>query len=147
MIGKGAMGNVLLNERPASFFERTATPDIATRDVGGERYDLAGRFIIRLVAHAAGLCEADLLSGRRGAEAVSRARQTAMYLMHTAMSAPYGEVGRVFGRDRTTVAHACRAIEDSRDDLRTDTGLMQLEGIIETVLPLFATRLKESDDA
>lgn len=140
------MGNVVLNERSVSLLERAVECEISALCQGVGRYALAGRFIVRLVAHAAGLCEADLLSDRRGAESVSRARQTAMYLMHTAMSAPYGEVGKVFGRDRTTVAHACRAIEDSRDDLRTDTGLMQLEGIIETVLPLFSTRLGASED-
>lgn len=140
------MGNVLLNERSDTGSGQTGAQALAGRFTGVDRCALAGRFIVRLVAHAAGLCEADVLSGRRGAECVSRARQTAMYLMHTSMSAPYRDVGRLFGRDRTTVAHACRAIEDSRDDPQTDAALMRLEGIIETVLPLFSTRLEACDD-
>jgi hypothetical protein len=33
----------------------------------------------------------------------------------------------VFGRDRTTAAHACRRIEDRRADRGLDTALAELE--------------------
>jgi hypothetical protein len=33
----------------------------------------------------------------------------------------------MFGRDRTTVSHACRVIEDSRDDIWLDCRLAALE--------------------
>jgi chromosomal replication initiation ATPase DnaA len=37
------------------------------------------------------------------------------------------EIGRCFGRDRTTAAHACRAIEDRRDDPEMEHLLSLLE--------------------
>ena len=50
-----------------------------------------------------------------------------MYLAHVAFGLNFTEVGRAFGRDRTTAAHACRAIEDRRDEARLDTALADLE--------------------
>ena len=39
-----------------------------------------------------------------------------MYLAHTSYGLNLSEVGRLFERDRTTVAHACGVVEDRRDD-------------------------------
>ena len=50
-----------------------------------------------------------------------------MYLCHVAFGLDYSAVGRAFRRDRTTVRHACRVIEDSRDAASTDLLLMRLE--------------------
>ena len=58
---------------------------------------------------------------------VAFARQSAMYLSHVAFGLTYTEVGRAFGRDRTTAAHACRLVEDRRDDPRVDGVLGSLE--------------------
>ena len=63
---------------------------------------------------------------RRNAE-VAHARQVAMYLAHVGLGLSYSEAGRMFGRDRTTVAHACRLVEDRRDDPRFDASLDYLE--------------------
>ena len=63
---------------------------------------------------------------RRGAS-VALARQSAMYLAHVALGLSFSEVGRAFGRDRTTAAHACRRIEDRRADRELDTALAELE--------------------
>jgi chromosomal replication initiation ATPase DnaA len=65
-------------------------------------------------------------STRRGAS-VALARQSAMYLAHVALGLSFSEVGRAFGRDRTTAAHACRRIEDRRADRELDTALAELE--------------------
>jgi hypothetical protein len=50
-----------------------------------------------------------------------------MYLAHVAFGLSYSEVGRAFGRDRTTAAHACRLIEDRRDEPPVDALLGALE--------------------
>lgn len=63
----------------------------------------------------------------RGNASVAQARQVAMYLAHVALGLNYSAVGRAFGRDRTTVAHACRLVEDRRDDPCTDDLLNTLE--------------------
>ena len=58
---------------------------------------------------------------------VAFARQSAMYLSHVAFGLSYSEVGRAFGRDRTTAAYACRLVEDRRDDPAVDAMLGPLE--------------------
>ena len=58
------------------------------------------------------------------------ARQIAMYLCHTTFSLLLTEVGLHFGRDRTTVSHACSLIEDKRDDLSFDVMVCQLESLL-----------------
>ena len=66
------------------------------------------------------------LRSRGRAAPVSLARQTAMYLAHVAFRLSFTQVGQLFGRDRTTVAHACAAIEDRRDDQVLDRVLTVL---------------------
>jgi chromosomal replication initiation ATPase DnaA len=58
---------------------------------------------------------------------VALARQIAMYLMHVAFGLSLSAVGHYFGRDRTTAAHACRQIEDRRDDPDFDCLIDRLE--------------------
>lgn len=61
------------------------------------------------------------------ARAAAFARQIAMYLAHVVFGLSMAEVGRAFGRDRTTVVHACHLIEDRRDEVRFDQLLDHLE--------------------
>lgn len=61
---------------------------------------------------------------------VAFARQVAMYLTHVACGITLTEVGILFGRDRTTVAYACRIVEDRRDDYLFDTSLDHIETAI-----------------
>jgi Bacterial dnaA protein helix-turn-helix len=62
----------------------------------------------------------------RGSPRTAFARQVAMYLAHTGFEVSFGAIGRAFDRDRTTVAHACRVIEDGRDDIWLDCRLEAL---------------------
>lgn len=64
------------------------------------------------------------------------ARQVAMYLAHVACRMTLTEVGRLFGRDRTTVAHACAVVEDRRDEVALDRAL----DLLEWAVPVMATR-------
>lgn len=69
-------------------------------------------------------------------------RQIAMYLSHVVLSLPYQSIATAFGRDRTTVMHACAVVEDRRDDAAYDRFVEQCERCIKAVFaPL------ESDDA
>lgn len=54
-----------------------------------------------------------------------------MYIAHVRLGLNLGEVGRVFQRDRTTVGHACRLIEDRRDDEQLDFLINCLERAVE----------------
>ena len=66
---------------------------------------------------------------KRGHRAV-RARHTCMYLAYVIFQWPLERVGAAFGRDRTTAGHACRLIEDRRDDPAFDAGLEALEACL-----------------
>lgn len=72
----------------------------------------------------------DFGSVSRGPARVALARQVAMYLSHVACRLTLTEVGRLYARDRTTVAHACGVVEDLRDDARFDRVLDLVEMIV-----------------
>ena len=63
----------------------------------------------------------------RGVARIALARQVAMYLAHVGCGLSMAAAGRLFGRDRTTVAYACLIIEDRRDDPLFDHSLDLLE--------------------
>jgi chromosomal replication initiation ATPase DnaA len=69
----------------------------------------------------------EMWSAGRSRQRIAFARQTGMYLAHVAGGLPFAEVGRLFARDRTTVAHACSVVEDRRDDPVFDRALAVLE--------------------
>ena len=79
------------------------------------------------VAAAFTVPSGELRAPTRRRAPVALARQSAMYLAHVAFGLRFTEVGRAFGRDRTTAAHACRRIEDRRGDVRLDAALAELE--------------------
>jgi chromosomal replication initiation ATPase DnaA len=69
----------------------------------------------------------DLLDDQRGLAAVCETRQLAMYLVHVVLSRPQDEVGRLFGRQRSTVAHACQVIEDQREAPEIEREIARIE--------------------
>jgi chromosomal replication initiation ATPase DnaA len=89
------------------------------------------RSIVELsVSRVFGISPDHLGSVTRGRARVALARQIAMYLSHVAFRVSLTDVGRIFGRDRTTVSHACAVVEDLRDDPRFDRILDLLERIV-----------------
>lgn len=90
------------------------------------------RMVSACVAFDFGLDAADLEARLRGSQRVAFARQIAMYLAHVGFGLTFDSVGRAFGRDRTTVAHACRVVEDGRDDIWFDCRVATLELICRT---------------
>jgi len=82
-----------------------------------------------------------LRASTRGSQHAAFARQVAMYLAHVVLGLSLTEVGAIFARDRTTVAHACAAIEDGRDDPVFDARLDHLERVVCSMVDaLFARR-------
>jgi chromosomal replication initiation ATPase DnaA len=71
-----------------------------------------------------------LRDSRRGRSRPAFARQVAMYLTHVIMGMNFTVTGQLFGRDRTTVAHACALIEDCRDDAALDQVLEAIERLV-----------------
>lgn len=103
--------------------------DSAGMEAAGFRHDSAARRVLETVAKARGLRIGALCGSGRSAE-VALGRHIAMYLMHVELGRKYAEVGRMFGRDRTTVSHACALVEDLREDARFDTEIEALEAQI-----------------
>ncbi len=62
-----------------------------------------------------------------------RVRWVAMYLAHVGYGWPMERVGHVFGLSRTSVATACRWVEDARDDTGLDALLERLEGALRQI--------------
>jgi Bacterial dnaA protein helix-turn-helix len=60
-------------------------------------------------------------------------RQIAMYVCHVSLSIPLSEIGDAFGRDRTTVSHACHVVEDRRDDSGYDELISTVERIVSAI--------------
>jgi chromosomal replication initiation ATPase DnaA len=105
--------------------------DMVLASVGGRRTVAGGvpteRRLPKMVAEAFGL-DADELEGMtRGCAQVALARQAAMYLARVSLGFTLSQAAGLFGRDRTTAAHACRVIEDRRDDPRFDAKLAAIE--------------------
>lgn len=71
------------------------------------------------------------MRGRTRRAPAAFARQAAMYLAHVKLGLSLSEVGAFFGRDRTTVAHACARMEDSRDDPRLECVLECVESALD----------------
>lgn len=65
----------------------------------------------------------------RSAMGIARVRQIAMYTAHTSLGVSMKDVGRAFGRDRSTVAHACKVVEGLRDDKEFDRLLAVTENV------------------
>lgn len=83
--------------------------------------------VVRIVAAHRGVARGLLLCPTRSRSGIASARQLAMYLCHVLLELNLTEVGRYFGRDRTTVAHACALIEDTREDHALDAEIQELE--------------------
>ncbi len=109
----------------------TASP--CTRPAGRRGADHANgchAAIESAVAAAFAIPIRDLRAAGRGSAASALARQSAMYLAHVACGANLTRVGAMFGRDRTTVAHACRKIEEMRERPDLDALMTRLEAAI-----------------
>ena len=70
----------------------------------------------------------------RTSTSVARVRQIAMYVAHVVLGLSMKEVGHGFGRDRTTVLHACHLIEDMRDDPDFDAIVAMCERVARAAL-------------
>lgn len=93
------------------------------------------RILEQTVAPAFAVARAELWAGTRGSPPTAFARQVAMYLAHVGCGLNLTEVGRLFARDRTTVAHACGLVEDRREDAPFDRSLELLEGVMRLLSP------------
>jgi chromosomal replication initiation ATPase DnaA len=90
-------------------------------------------YLVALVGAAFAVAPATFRSPGRGTAKESRARQVAMYLAHTRLGLSYTAAAACFGRDRTTAAHACRMVEEQREDPALDAIVDLLERAVDVL--------------
>lgn len=83
-----------------------------------------------VAAYALGVSRDEIIDDPRGSAAIAFARQVAMYLCHVGFELSLARVAAAFGRDRSTVAHACHMIEDRRDETQFDLWISALEAML-----------------
>ncbi|PPD14954.1 MAG: hypothetical protein CTY25_09195 [Methylobacterium sp.] len=105
------------------------------------RTRLGPRLAEAVAANWQGCSLREMRAGTRSTARIAEARQLGMYLAHTLFHLTMTRTGTIFGRDRTTVRHACRLIEDQRDRPRVDEPLMVLEAALSQWTEHFARRL------
>ncbi|MGF7160467.1 hypothetical protein FHS85_002090 [Rhodoligotrophos appendicifer] len=108
--------------RPRRRVVATLSPD--------EDYAMLRGFIMLVVCWAWRIPQTELIATTRCRAEVAWARQVGMYLAHVSCGMSLSESGRLFGRDRTTAAHACRLVEDERDDPAIDASLDALDAVL-----------------
>jgi chromosomal replication initiation ATPase DnaA len=107
--------------------------------------DQAGaRLAAGVASFALGVGVDEILDRARGNAQTAFARQVAVYLCHTAFEWSLSRVAIAFGRDRSTVAHACHAIEDRREEAQFDLWLASLEAMLREAPPLPPVRAERA---
>ncbi len=101
----------------------------ATTNLNGERAIILCDCVLDIAVAMFNVCGRELRSPGRSTLEVSRVRQIAMYVCHVIFGMKMTDIGNGFGRDRTTVMHACHVIEDMRDDSEFDAIVNSFEKV------------------
>jgi chromosomal replication initiation ATPase DnaA len=109
--------------------------------------DHAGELVIKVVSVLERTDIRQFKAQSRGKADICLARQIAMYLMHTVFSCPYHRIAAYFNRDRTTISHACRLVEDLRDQEEFDKRLETMENLLTSARALYEICRKEDQNA
>ena len=87
------------------------------------------------VARERGVALTKLLRRTRGSGRAASARQLAIYLAHTLLGRPQDVVAELFGRDRSTIAHAVQTLEDRRDRKPLEAEIARIEAQLQERRP------------
>ena len=77
--------------------------------------DTVAQLSVGLVTLALGVPFRDVFDRNNRAGDTVMIRQLALYVLYNVCEMSQSRIGRMFGRDRTTVRYACNAVEDQRD--------------------------------
>ena len=93
--------------------------------------------ICKIVSHI--VSEFVMLTGERvqmrrdRRRVICHIRQIAMYICHVTLSIPLNDIASAYGKDRSTVGHACGVVEDRRDNAAYDEFVTTIERLIKTI--------------
>lgn len=85
---------------------------------------------IAAVALEFGVTEPDFIDPPYASPHLRFTRQLAMYLTHIVYELNPTHIARIFLKDRSTVAHALKVIEDCREDAVLDMKIIRLENFL-----------------
>lgn len=80
-----------------------------------------------VAAYALGQNPDEVMEDARGDRRINAVRKLAIYLTYTAFGMSLARCAVVFSRDRSTIAHACQAVENRRDEASFDEWVDGLE--------------------
>jgi len=95
--------------------------------------EVACRIVRQIVQETTAMTGERLLWRRDRRRAACHVRQVAMYVCHVVLRLSLSQIGAAFGRDRTTVSHACNVVEDRRDDAAFDAFVSAIERLVLSV--------------
>jgi len=95
---------------------------------------LAREFLLSTVASVFEIDAVLLAQPTRGPARVALARQVAMYLAHVGCELSYTAIGQMFERDRSTVSHACRLVEDLRERATFNRAVGMMERAVRAIV-------------
>ncbi|ESR22762.1 ATPase involved in DNA replication initiation [Lutibaculum baratangense AMV1] len=85
------------------------------------------RLVERYVARHHGVALSEMMAPGRATARAKWARHTTMYLERVVLQLTCEEIAARFGHHRTSVTHACRKVEERRDEAAFDARLQALE--------------------
>jgi len=86
--------------------------------------------VIAAVALEFGVTEPDLIDPPKATPHLRFTRQIAMYLINTVYELNPSHIARIFSKDRSTVTHAFKVIEECREDPVLDMKIIHLENFL-----------------
>lgn len=122
---------------------RDHEPNVGSSLVDAERRCRLARDIASAVL---GVPMAEIVRPTRSPASTCHARHVAMYLAHVIFQVPLTAISLSFGRDRTSVAHGVRRIEDRRDDAAFDALLGRLETLAAACRALMGEEAGDASD-
>lgn len=118
----------MTGERPA-FRKGAFSMDISEAQA---RDRAAARLAADVASYALGVAAENILDIRQGGpRETAFARHVAAYLCHVGFEMSLARIAAAFGRDRSTIAHACHVIEDRREDGAFDVWISGLEKMLQ----------------
>ncbi|WP_245337372.1 helix-turn-helix domain-containing protein [Shinella sp. HZN7] len=94
---------------------------------------VACRIVRQLVLEMTAMAGDRSLFRRDSRRSTCHVRQIAMYVCHVVLQLSLSDIGAAYGRDRTTVGHACNVVEDRRDDAAFDAFVSAIERVVLSV--------------
>jgi hypothetical protein len=91
------------------------------------------RIVSQLVTEMVFLFGDRVMARRDRRRLAAHSRQIAMYVCHVALSLSVDDIAGSFGRERSTVAHACHLVEDRRDNPAYEDFISAVERMVAAV--------------